>query len=383
MHKTLLAATALACIAAGTAHADLVVSMNDNHTTLDAKGNLVAADPVKPDNIDLIDVDSYPPRIVASLEAPGSVVGPPLAVWVAKDESWAITTANTKADPNGKFGISPDNRVSVIDLTSKPPRVMQTVEAGLGPAMVRVSPDGTLALVANRNDGTVSVFTVADKHLTPAGVVDLGNKNSGPGGLVFLPDGKSALVTRYFDNMVSLLHIDGTHVTVDPRPITAGIAPYTMDINAAGTLVAVSNMGRGDGDEDVLSLIDVAQNPPRTVAQTGVVSGPEPMKFSPDGQFVAVGAENGTGLAQSSRFYNPHGLVQIFAVKDAHLSLVTTAPVGRWVEGIAWSRDGKTLLVQNALEKSIAVFRFDGTTLTPGTPLQPTGGPVSFGTAWP
>ena len=47
-----------------------------------------------------------------------------------------------------------------------------------------------------------------------------------------------------------MLHIDGTNVTIDPRLLTTGIAPYTMDINARHTLAAVSNMGRGDGDAD-------------------------------------------------------------------------------------------------------------------------------------
>ena len=65
---------------------------------------------------------------------------------------------------------------------------------------------------------------------------------------MFLHDGKTALLTRSGDNMVNVLHIDGTNITIDPRPITTGISPYTMDINAAGTLASVSNMGRGDGD---------------------------------------------------------------------------------------------------------------------------------------
>ncbi len=39
------------------------------------------------------------------------------------------------------------------------------------------------------------------------------------------------------------------------------MAPYTLDINAAGTLAAVSNMGRGDGDVDSVSLIDLTTTP--------------------------------------------------------------------------------------------------------------------------
>ena len=159
--------------------------------------------------------------------------------------------------------------------------------------------------------------------------------------MVFTKDGKTALVSRQFDNQVSVLHINGTTVTVDKRPITTGLAPYTMDINAEMTLAAVANMGRGDGDADTVSLIDLTQTPPRSVFSASVASGPEPMKFSPDGKFLAVGAEMGTPLATSAPFYHDHGVVQVFAVDGASLRLVATGPIGRWTEGIAWSRDGR------------------------------------------
>ncbi len=97
----------------------------------------------------------------------------------------------------------------------------QNLTAGAGATQIRVSPDGTLALIANRTEGTVSVLTVKDKQLTSVGKVDLGNPKSLPSAVVFVDD-KNALLTRGGDNMVNVLHIDGTNVTVDPRPITTG-----------------------------------------------------------------------------------------------------------------------------------------------------------------
>ena len=362
--------------------ADLIVSMNDNHTVLDAAANQVAASPMRPDTADIIDIGQSPPRIVQTFEVPGSVVGPPFAVWVAPDFSWAILTSATKADPAAKFGIAPDDRVSVVDLTSTPPHVTQTLTAGAGATTVRMSPDGTLALVANRTEGSVSAFTVKDRHLAPAGKVEMG-KQSGASGIVFSQDGKTALVSRQFDNQVSVLHVDGSTVTLDKRPITTALGPYTMDVTADGRLAAISNMGRGDGDIDSVSLIDLTQSPPVAVAITGVPSGPEPMKFSPDGRFLAVGAELGTALTPGDRLYHDHGLLQVFAVDGHALRPVASGPVGRWVEGIAWSRDGRALLVQNDRDRTISVFGFDGHALTGKPDLVPTGGPVAFGTPWP
>ena len=325
--RTCLTASAVALLlaAAPSRAADIILSMNDNHTVLDDQGNQVAPTPPRPDSVDLIDLGQNPPRIVGTVDVPGSVVGPPFAIWMAPDSSWAIVTAATKADPAGKFGISPDDRVSVLDLTSTPPHVSQTLQAGAGATTVRLSPDGTLALVCNRTEGTVSVFTVKDRHLEPAGKVDLG-KQSGASGVAFAKDGKTAIVSRQFDHQVSVLHIDGTTVTVDKRPITTALAPYTMDITADMTLAAIANMGRGDGDADSVSLIDMTATPPRSVFSTSVASGPEPMKFSPDGRFLAVGAEMGTPLALTAPFYHDHGIVQVFAVNGQSLALLATAP---------------------------------------------------------
>ena len=380
----MLAAAMLTAAAIGPARADVVLSSNDGHTVQDAEKNLVAPKEVHPDTVSLIDVKLYPPVIKATIEVPGSVVGPPTAAWIAKDESWAIVTSATKADAQAKGGNAPDDRVSVIDLTGNRPKIVQSLTAGLGATTVRLSPDGRLALIANRTEGTVSVFSVAERRLTSVGKLDLGNKGSQPSGIVFAHDGRTALLTRGGDNMVSVLHIDGTNVTIDPRPVTTGLAPYTMDINAAGTLAAVSNMGRSDGDRDSVSLIDLTSEPFRVVETVGVPSGPEPLKFSPDGRYLAVGAENGSTKPPSHPFHHDKGLLTMFAVDGKTLRPLDAAPIGPWNEAIAFSRDGHTVLVQSMADREINVFRWDGHRLQAGKSLVvKDAGPESFATAWP
>ena len=305
-----------------------------------------------------------------------------MAVAIAADESRAVVTAANKLDPAAQGGLSLGNKVTVIDLKTNPPQIVQNLTAGTGGDVVRFTPDEKLALIVNRGAGTISIFTIKDKRLEPAGILDTGNPKSGPSGLVILPDGKRALLTRDGDHMISVLNINGTQVTIDPRPITSGLAPYTMDINKAGTLAAVGNMGRGNGDFDTVQLIDLTTTPFRVVFSTAVAPSPEGVKFSPDGRFLAIGSQNGSNKAEGFPFRSAQGLLTIFAVEGTSLRKVTQAPIGASPQGIAFSRDGRTVLAQSMSERAIDVFRFDGRSLTKGAAIKVNGGAASFGQPW-
>ena len=363
------------------ARADIALSSNDAHTVL-VNGAQIAPPEAAADTLSVIDLLQSPPKVVNTIEVPGAVVGSPTSVAVSKDETFAIVASSTRADPAGPAGISPDNRLTVVDLTAKPPMAVQHLQAGAGASGVRISPDGTLALVANRFAGTVSVFTVTDRRLTPAGTVQVG-AGSLPSGVAFTADGKSALVTRYGDNQVMVLNIDGRDVTPDPRPVTTGVAPYTIDTSPDGTLAAVSNMGRGDGDADTVSLIDLSARPFRTVQTITVGRSPEGLRWAPDGRFLAVGTQEGTTKPPGNPFLGERGRLAMYELADRRLRLVTEAPVGRWSQGIAFSRDSRTVLVQNMVERSIQVFRWDGAKLWPGVTLDIGAGPAAIATAWP
>ena len=167
-----LAGTAMALT--GPASADIAVTANDSHS-VNVNGVVGAAKNPPSDSVSIIDVSAYPPKLVATVDAPASVVGPPLSIAIAKDESYAIVTAASKLDPQNSDKIVPDNRVTVVDLKVSPPKAVQQTTAGDGASGVSISPDGTLVLVANRTEGTVSVFAIKDKRLEPVEKIDLGN----------------------------------------------------------------------------------------------------------------------------------------------------------------------------------------------------------------
>jgi DNA-binding beta-propeller fold protein YncE len=362
------------------AHAQLAISVNDNKMVLDNGTAKVVPNPA-PDTVTIIDLKANPPRVIAEIKAPASVVGPPLSVALTPDESLALVTAAQKIDPADPTKQTNDNKVSVIDLKASPPAVIATLEAGASPAGLSINRQGTLALVANRAEGTVSVFTIQGKTVTPAGKVTIADAKSGVSHVTIAPDGKLALVSRDGDDRISVLSIDGTKVEYTKRDMNAGLRPYGIDIASNGAFAAVANIGRGQGDADTVSLIDLKANPPRVVETLTVGQTPEGIKVSPDNQHVAVVVMNGSNKAKSSPFYNDNGKLVMLRVSGTSLAKIAEAPIGHWSQGAAFSPDGKTVLVGNMVEKDVQVFAWDGRTLRETARIKVNGGSAALRTA--
>jgi YVTN family beta-propeller protein len=119
------------------AMAQLAVSANDAKVALIDGINKVQANP-KPDTVTIIDLGVSPPKVLAELQAPSSVAGPPQNVAITPDEGIALVSANMKLDPADPSKLVPDNRVSVIDMKAQPPAVIATIEAGQSPAGIAI-----------------------------------------------------------------------------------------------------------------------------------------------------------------------------------------------------------------------------------------------------
>jgi DNA-binding beta-propeller fold protein YncE len=361
MRKAVIAvvAAALATHAASpTALAQIAVIANDTKVRLVNGVVEVVRDPPA-DSVSILDLASTPPRLIGTVAAPTSVVGPPLSVAITPDERLALVTANQKIDPANAGRTIPDNRLTVIDLKATPPAAIATIETGAGPAGLSINRAGTLALVANRAAGTVTVLRIAGAAVTAIGEVRIADAASGVSHVAFTPDGRRALVTRDGDNRISVLAIDGEAVTLANRDIFAGLHPYGLAIAAGGQVAVVANIGVGAGDADTLSTIDLSREPFRVAETITVGQTPEGIMISPDGRLAAAVVMNGSNKPSGSPFHAARGKVVLLRIDGTRLVPVAEAPIGTWSQGAAFSADSRRLVVTNMVERNAQVFAVD------------------------
>jgi DNA-binding beta-propeller fold protein YncE len=378
-----LALLALLAAAGPPAAAQIAVSVNDNKAVLE-DGTMRVQRESAPDTLSVIDLSASPPRLRAEIPVPASVVGPPASVAITPDERLALVTANQKRDPSEPSKTVPGDSLAVVDLTSNPPRVLTTLPTGAGPAGLSINRAGTLALVANRNAGTVSVFRIQGGEVTPAATVEVAPAASGVSHAAITPDGRHALVTRDNDNFVTVLRIgaDG-RVEKTGRDISPGLRPYGLTITPDGRWAVVANIGRGGGDSDTVSLIDLQKEPFRIVDTVSVGQTPEGIAAAPDNRHVAVTVMNGSNKPRNSPFHGTGQVVMLRIEDGGRLSVASRADVGTWSQGAAFSPDGRTLLVGNMVERNLSVLQVgaDGKLTDTGTRIAVSGGSAALRTA--
>ncbi|MCK1584444.1 beta-propeller fold lactonase family protein [Bradyrhizobium sp. 168] len=376
-----LISTSLAGLATFAAHAEIVVTANDGKMVLENGSALVRKQPL-PDTVSVIDFTDGALKLLGEVPAPASVVGPPPSVAIAPDGAFALVTGAMKLDPADPTKTVPDDKLSVIDLKSTPPKVLATLQAGAGAAGVSINRAGTLALVANRSEGTVSVFTISGGTLAPVGKIQLGDAKSGPSHAVFSHDGATALVTRDGDSEISLLTVDGSKVEYAKRDLSAGIRPYDIDVTGSAAAI-VGNVGASSGDNDSISLIDMTAKPIRVVTTVTVGQTPEAVKMSPDGNYVAVTVMNGSNKPSASPFFNDFGLLKVYKISGTDLTPVTEAKIGHWCQGMVWSKESKYVVAQCMVENELIAFSFDGKALNKTSTLKMQVSPAGIRTAEP
>jgi DNA-binding beta-propeller fold protein YncE len=377
-YRTLL----LLLLAALPVRAQIAVSANDaTEILVDGVRVMVANAP--PDTVTLIDLGARPPKMVGELHAPSSWSGPPQMIAVTPDESIALLSNSLKVSPADPTKTVQDNKISVIDLKSSPPAVVATLDAGLFPNGIAINAAGTLALVTNRGDSTVSVYTIAGSRVAPAGSIQLQDRACAPSMPAFTPDGAAVYVTCTDTHKLAVLSVTGAEVRDTGRSVVANLRPVGIEITPKGDLAVVANIGNGPtGGVDTLTIVDIASANPRVIDSVAVGIIPEGLALSPTGEYVAVSLINGTSFPKSSPYHHDANILKILRLDGSRLTPVAEARVSPWCQGVAWSNDERTVVIQCMIEKQIEVFGFDGKKLTRMPSIKMSGGPASIRTAW-
>jgi len=349
----LLALTALVWLWFGlsaAAHAQFLVIGDDNKLYWDDTGKTVFTEPGK-DEVVIVDIkDPEAPKIAATLPLMNTVIGPPTNLGITPDESLALV-ANSLAYQSAGAGWKtvPDNKLFVIDLQSKPPKVIATVEVGRQPSGLAINRMGDLVLIANRADNSISVLTVNGKEVKLVDTVPMGDSVSA---VAITPDGKHALASKCAVNKVAWLDIDGQKVTYSKIDFGVGVFPFNVQITADGRFgltVNPGNAGVPDGGAGSVTVIDLKATPPHVVDYLGVDHFPEGLAINPTGDLAVALALNGSGgtLAKDAWFAHPNTIVDVLSTAGGTVRKLGAVNAGRQAEGVAFSPNGKYLYVAN------------------------------------
>ena len=348
------------CLYPVAADAGLAISGNDGKQLQAGEDGAVV-----PDSVSVIDLNAYPPKVIGQVQAPAAMIGPPTAVAVSRDESFAIVTAAQKTNPADPLHPLDDDKVSVIDLGHPAqPHVLQTVSAGAGASGVAINRAQNLVLVAAKMDDAIFVFHLVGKKLTAAGRVDLG-KGAAPTDVVFAPDGRHAYAVAWGITKIMELSVDGAKVAMTGQDVATGKAPYGAVVTPDGNWLINTNVGgalQGEDHTGILTMVDLKSH--RLALSLTVGRTPEHVTLSPDGKYIALVLANGAATVKSDPKYDQlTGILKVFAVGPGTLTEVAHADSCHWAQGATFSQDGKLILQQCAAEREILVYRFDGQSL--------------------
>src|ERR1700739_3189331 len=139
--------------------AQMLITGNDEKVSFDANTGKTVTHPPGKDTVSIIDItDPVKPKIVANLPLMNTITGPPVNLAITPDRHLALVANSLDwvKDGDGWKGV-PDNKIYVIDLTASPPTQIGTVEAGKQASGMAINRAGTLVLVPNRAEDSVTV----------------------------------------------------------------------------------------------------------------------------------------------------------------------------------------------------------------------------------
>lgn len=381
MKRQLMLALGIAAFLGGglvLAKADpFMVIGNDEKLLWDDNGKAVLHETGK-DTVLVIDiVKPESPRIVATLPLENSVIGPPVNIDISPNGAIALVADSITVTKDGDaLKNAPTDKVFVIDMKTK--KLINTLTVGKQPSGLSFNKQGTLALVANRADKSISVLSVNGSDVKVVGTVPTDDIVSH---VTFTPDGKRALATKFNNHKVTVLSVDGEKVTYDKKTdLPTGQWPYNVVIAPNGSIALTADngdSGNSDGSVDTVSVVDLTASPPRIIDRVVVGDGPEGIAISPKGD-LAVAAILAGSNNKNAYFHHKNGFLAVLKIDGKKVTKIKEVEVGGLPEAVMFSPDGKYLYAGNYLDQDISILKVNGTdVVNTGKKLKLPGHPAS------
>ena len=354
----------LTCSMQASRAAPFMIVGNDEKLLWDEQGKAVLS-PAGKDSVLIVDLaDPVNPKIVANLLLKNSIVGPPTNLDIDPTGSVALVADSINVVKEGEtLKQVPDDKVHVIDLKANPPKHVGSISVGKQPSGLSISPDGKLALVANREDKSIAVLSIKGTEVKLIDTVPMGDVVAH---VVFTPDGRRALAVKFPAHKLSVLDIDGEKLTYNKLDLYVGLWPYNVVVHPSGKLALTAdngNSGSSDGSVDTVSVVDLEAKPPRVIDRVVVGDGPEGIAMSPKGD-VAVAAILAGSNNKSAYFHRPNGYINVLRIDGKKVTNIKELEVGGLPEAVMFTPDGRHLLVGNYLTQDFSIFTVEGSTIT-------------------
>ena len=336
----------------------------DEKVWWDDDGKNVLSLPGK-DQVLIVDVaDPENPKIVASLPLKNSIVGPPVNLDINPAGTVALVADSVDVVKEGDaLKQVPDNKIYVIDMTANPPKLAATLTGGKQPSGLSFSPDGKMALVANRGDNSVSVLSV---NGTDVKITDTVSLPDSVAHVVFTPDGKRALAVRFPAHKVSVLDIADGKVTYNKVDLATGQWPYNVVVTPDSKLALTADngaAGSSDGSVDTTSVIDLEANPPRIIDRVVIADGPEGLAMSPKGDLAVAAIQRGSNMKKAF-FHEKNGSLSVLKIDGKKVTKTQDIELGGLPEAVMFTPDGKYILAGNFMTDDFSILKVDGTKVT-------------------
>jgi len=139
-----------------------------------------------------------------------------------------------------------------------------------------------------------------------------------------------------------------------------------MELSDDGRWLAVTNLsgppgpdGKPRSDIGLVSIVDLAATPPKALGPVETPATPEGVGVSRDGRWVVVLAADGSNLPATNPARKPDGRIVLYENMGGRLTRVNDLPAGPAGQGVAFGRDGRTVLAEFNLDNQIAVYRVE------------------------